>query len=463
MPGVQELEQAPQLAEVVLDRRAAQRQPVLAAEQPRRLRRLGRRVLDRLRLVEDRVVELDVLEVGARRGAACRRWSGPGRSRRSCSPGLPRPMPVWSSTRSCGREARGLLLPVEDQRPRHDDQRRRGPRRSWRAAARGAPRAARAPARSCRAPCRRPGSRRSRTRGGSGASRAPRAGSRAAAPVEPGRRVGRRDALEAAAAARAPARTPRRIAPRAARPAARRAGRPASAGTGGGRPPAVPSPARSPYFFSHSSGSRPKLPSPSGTRSSPRLQGREQRGQLAPRVAEVDAAVQLEPVDPGRDLDVERAGLAVELALRLDAPAFSHQLGHGARQAARRQLQRHLVALAPPEGSLLEPEHAEPRGSRLLRGGIPSDEAAALGIDDRRARQVGRDLGAVVFEGQLAEQPVPAPLGWPGTDPQPGSRTGRDFFVAQRFWHLDSRKPGQAEETIQQLLSVRGRNAKGAC
>ena len=40
---VQELEQAPQLAEVVLDRRAAQREPVPRAQQPRRLGRRGRR------------------------------------------------------------------------------------------------------------------------------------------------------------------------------------------------------------------------------------------------------------------------------------------------------------------------------------------------------------------------------------------------------------------------------------
>ena len=54
-----------------------------AAQQPRRLRRRGRRVLDRLRLVENGVVELDVGKRHARRGAACRRWSAPGRRRRS--------------------------------------------------------------------------------------------------------------------------------------------------------------------------------------------------------------------------------------------------------------------------------------------------------------------------------------------------------------------------------------------
>ena len=70
---VEELEQAPQLAEVVLDRRAAQRQAVLALQQAGRLGRGRCGVLDRLRLVEDHVVELDVLQDARCRAAACRR------------------------------------------------------------------------------------------------------------------------------------------------------------------------------------------------------------------------------------------------------------------------------------------------------------------------------------------------------------------------------------------------------
>ena len=62
MPGIEELEQAPQLAEMVLDRRAAQREPVPAAQQAGRLRRLPCGVLDGLRFVEHRVVEGDVFQ-----------------------------------------------------------------------------------------------------------------------------------------------------------------------------------------------------------------------------------------------------------------------------------------------------------------------------------------------------------------------------------------------------------------
>ena len=61
---VQELEDRPELAQVVLDRRAAHGQLVAAAQQPGGLGRLAVGVLDRLGLVEDRVVELEVGQLG---------------------------------------------------------------------------------------------------------------------------------------------------------------------------------------------------------------------------------------------------------------------------------------------------------------------------------------------------------------------------------------------------------------
>ena len=135
--GVQELEQAPQLAEMVLDRRAAQRQPVLRANQPRGLRRRRVRVLDRLRLVEDRVLELDVLQqqrVAPQRAVA-------GEDDVVAADAIDRAVRAAEVQHAeLRREARGLFLPVEDDRPRHDDERRRGPPSS-----RAADRATRAP------------------------------------------------------------------------------------------------------------------------------------------------------------------------------------------------------------------------------------------------------------------------------------------------------------------------------
>ncbi len=61
--GIQELQQAPQLLDTILDRRAAQCQSMIGAQQPARLGRGGAGVLDCLRFVEDGVVEGDLGEL----------------------------------------------------------------------------------------------------------------------------------------------------------------------------------------------------------------------------------------------------------------------------------------------------------------------------------------------------------------------------------------------------------------
>ena len=106
---------------MVLDRRSAQRQTMTAAQQPRRLRRGGRRVLDRLRLVEDDVVELVLRQ--PRRISAQR------------AVGRQQDVEVFDlrrSSRVAGviqdlqlrRETACLLDPVVDERSRHDRDRR---------------------------------------------------------------------------------------------------------------------------------------------------------------------------------------------------------------------------------------------------------------------------------------------------------------------------------------------------
>ena len=70
---VEELEDRPELAQVVLDRRAAHRQAILAAEQAGGLGGLAVGVLDRLRLVEDHVVELELARARRCRCGGCRR------------------------------------------------------------------------------------------------------------------------------------------------------------------------------------------------------------------------------------------------------------------------------------------------------------------------------------------------------------------------------------------------------
>src|SRR5439155_16015726 len=113
-------------AEMVLNRCTAQSQAVASLKQARGLGRDRARVLDRLCLVEDQVVEMQVLEKGgvAPQGAV-----------RGENEVVLVEAPV--DLRASGAcvvehaqlrsETRGLLLPVENQRARRDDKRRGGP------------------------------------------------------------------------------------------------------------------------------------------------------------------------------------------------------------------------------------------------------------------------------------------------------------------------------------------------
>ena len=60
--GAHEVEDRPDLGEAVLDRRAGQREAAIGLEALRRARRRAERVLDVLRLVEDRVAEIELRE-----------------------------------------------------------------------------------------------------------------------------------------------------------------------------------------------------------------------------------------------------------------------------------------------------------------------------------------------------------------------------------------------------------------
>ena len=98
-----------------------------AAQQPRGLRRCSRRVLDRLRLVQDHVIELRAAQRRhiAPHRAVCREHEVELVERREHIVAA-RPVILGHSER--GRESLGLALPVEQQRSRRHNQ--RGPRRA---------------------------------------------------------------------------------------------------------------------------------------------------------------------------------------------------------------------------------------------------------------------------------------------------------------------------------------------
>ena len=119
--GVEKLEQAPDLAEMVFDGRPGERQAMTPAQHARRLGRCGRRILDGLRFIENHVVEL---VFGEPRGVTPQRPVGGEHEvvvgdggRRSRVAGVVEHAQI-------GRETRRLVHPVVDQRSRHDGNRR---------------------------------------------------------------------------------------------------------------------------------------------------------------------------------------------------------------------------------------------------------------------------------------------------------------------------------------------------
>ena len=177
--GVQEFDQRPQLAQMVFDWRAGERETMVPAQQPRRLRRFGVGVLDGLRLVEDDVVRLDLAqEDGVLAEHAVGRDqeidAGEAASQRGRARGALGADVGEDAQLRC--EAGRLLLPVPDQRLRHHHDRRARP---FGAAARPA---SPAPGSSCRGPCHRRDTRRTRTGAGRTASRGRPPGRGAALP-----------------------------------------------------------------------------------------------------------------------------------------------------------------------------------------------------------------------------------------------------------------------------------------
>ena len=309
-----------------------------ALDQPGRLRRLAARVLDRLGLVEDGVIERVVLEVD---DISPKRAVGGQDDVEVVElfPGLTAADAGMVEDAELRREASGLLLPVEDERPRHHDQRRRGSA----AFPGGGPQLA------------------ARLQQGEhldGLAQAHVVGQAAAETelpeevepaeavaliaaeltLEPGRRVRGRNALELAQPLARPLEplVESRLGLLGQQDVEQADLRP-------------PEPKVIPLRRAHPGQGhvllQPLLRQQAEAAVAQRHevlaapQGREQGGQRHLLIAEGHPAVQLEPVDPGRHLDPEVARLAVQLPLGLDAPALLEEGPRGFRQVACEQLQ----------------------------------------------------------------------------------------------------------------------------
>jgi hypothetical protein len=170
--------------------------------------------------------------------------------------------------------------------------------------------------------------------------------------------------------------------------------------------------------------------------------------------AEIDGAVQLEPVDAGANLDVDLAGPAVELALGLDLPALAKQGADDGLEVARGQLQ--LVGVV---GGVAEAELPQQGLGGALRLLVAQKHAPLGALVDAAAGLVGGDQLAVVLEGQLAPQPRRAPVvGARRVDLQ--ARPGRHLDLLE-LQFLGQVEPGQvrdAEQFLDQVLLACGRD-----
>ncbi len=124
--GVEEFEKAPQVRQTVLHRRSRQGNPVIGFQQPRRFGALCGHILDGLCFVEHNSVEVNIFE---KRGVAPQ---GSVRCKNQIVtvdffPPVHTFRAGMVENSQAGRKPRGFLFPVEDQRPRHDDE--AGPRR----------------------------------------------------------------------------------------------------------------------------------------------------------------------------------------------------------------------------------------------------------------------------------------------------------------------------------------------
>ena len=111
-------------------------------------------------------------------------------------------------------------------------------------------------------------------------------------------------------------------------------------------------------------------------------------------VAEVDAPVQLEPVDARPDLELHLARRAEHAPFRLDPPALLHQRADRARKLVGGDAERLAAFGGAP--ALAEAQLAEMLEGELFGVAIPPDEHAALIVVDRRL--LAGDERAVVIE-----------------------------------------------------------------
>ena len=416
---------------MVLDRGPGKGEPMASIEQAARLGRGRLRVLDRLRLVEDDVVELDAGEPGrvaAQRAVGSQHQVGAGE--------LVEPLrarhPGEIEDAQVGSEAARLLLPVEYERARNDDERR-------------------SPfvARLRRAPPVQQREHHHRLAQAHVVGEAPADAElleecepaealalvAAQRPIERRRRVERTDAVEVAQ----PLSRPREgVIPAHLRlrleesVEERRLGRLESHVIAGLRPEPrdrrVPA---QPLLGQESQRSVVEAHHLLAT-----LERGEERRQVGPEIPVGHPAVQLEPIDSRAHRERRRAGAADRATLRLHVPTIREQRAHDRRQRARSGEPRNLLRVLPVRALPAAAQPLEVGDEPLLRRQVAADGARGRGGADHRASRGDADERSLVLEAHVCDQAI----GSGGIGRETQSRAWRTLD------HLDAKLRGSVDE-----------------
>ncbi len=122
----------------------------------------------------------------------------------------------------------------------------------------------------------------------------------------------------------------------------------------------------------------------------------EERGQIGADAAEVDVAVQLEPVDTGADVEPHRACPSIEPPIRFDAPAFRDQHRDEGRQQTLCKIE--LDAASVPVGYPAHAECLEARERGALGRRVAPPGQAPLTVEVHRLHRPRIDVAVAVCE-----------------------------------------------------------------
>ena len=188
------------------------------------------------------------------------------------------------------------------------------------------------------------------------------------------------------------------------------------------------------------------------------LQGLQQARQRRDLIVELDLAVEIEPVDAGGHFDVDFAGSAIELALRLDVPAGFQQGVRRLGEEPRGQLE--IPGLAVGNRGVAEAVLKKQRRRRFFRRPIAQEQAARGGIEN--AAVLGRfaNLLAGIIENDVGIKVLAPPALLGGADLDLRSRHAALLGDAKLLGQFEGRQPRHQNQLAQEFVLPRRRHAQ---